>query len=522
MRNDPTRHPGGHRYFDYWQDGGREGYEPYPWKFMKRPKNDRSDEKFLFMVSNKSHRHNEQQNEDDLVSMDDESYLPNPTFVDKKEKDIMTFNDRSLFYAELRKSYESYFPPPKSSTSGEYDPNGKRALQAVEDLQTYTDLQTYLPKSNPDFRNDKNEQNMLFYDIYDCPENPPEGYPVEWNLVHEVLSQWPADDPELPASGKLHQGLCVFDLQNDYDANMKKALNYRNAEVPFVVRGDPIVAQTVERWNAPHYLSALIGEVPQGAETSESATFTYWTASGVDTHKYKDFKPPTKMNEMTFGEWLEVANVTDSQMLTPESPHYYFKLAGCAPGKLPSNSKEVEASSTDQSCSILPGNAPHVPYLVDEVPFLAQTKSSLYVKEPLAETTMGKFQTSKGLYCRFGMKGIMSTNHFDGERNFVTVLSGERRYVLAHPKQCGNMALFPYGHPSARHSAVDWAHPDLETFPAFENATGNEVVLQAGDSLFLPSLWFHYIVSMSMNVQCNTRSGMDERNVQALDDSCAW
>mmetsp|Transcript_1583 Transcript_1583/g.3499 ORF Transcript_1583/g.3499 Transcript_1583/m.3499 type:complete len:121 (+) Transcript_1583:2-364(+) len=120
------------------------------------------------------------------------------------------------------------------------------------------------------------------------------------------------------------------------------------------------------------------------------------------------------------------------------------------------------------------------------------------------------------------MKGVMATNHFDGERNFVTVLSGERRYVLAHPRQCGNMALFPFGHPSARHSAIDWAHPDLEEFPGFENARANEVVLQAGDSLFLPSLWFHYIVSMSMNVQCNTRSGLDERHVRDLDDSCGW
>lgn len=514
VRNGHTRRPRGHRYFDYWEN---EDYEPYPWKFMKRLNNEAFGKKSPFMTSNKDRLRNEQQNENYPVSMDDESYLPNPTFIDEKEGKDVAFNDRSLFYAELRKSYESYFPPPKSTTPGEYDSNTERALRAVRDLQAYTDLHTYLSKPDPD-----TSGNMLYYDIHDCPESPPEGYPVEWNLVHEVLSQWPADDPELPASGKLHQGLCIFDLQKDYEENMRKALNYRNAEVPFVVRGDPNVAQTVERWNAPHYLSTLIGEVPQGAETSSSATFTYWTTGGVDTHKYKDFKRPTEINEMTFGEWLELANVTDSQLLTPESPHYYFKVVGCAPGKVPSHTDAMGSSSVDQSCSILPGNAPHVPYLADELPFFAQTKSSLYVKEPLLVTSTGRLQTSKALLCRFGMKGVMATNHFDGERNFVTVLSGERRYILAHPKQCGNMALFPYGHPSARHSAVDWAHPDLEKFPAFEHATGNEVVLQAGDSLFLPSLWFHYIVSMSMNVQCNTRSGMDERYVRDLYGSCGW
>lgn len=34
-----------------------------------------------------------------------------------------------------------------------------------------------------------------------------------------------------------------------------------------------------------------------------------------------------------------------------------------------------------------------------------------------------------------------------------------------------------------------------------------QVVIEAGDVLYLPALWFHYIVSLETNVQCNTRSG---------------
>ena len=524
VRNIRTRRPRGHRYFDYWQDEEHEDYEPYPWKFMKRPSSSSNHKEASIsgLPSIIANRYN------DRPPMDDESYVPTPT------KEDVPFNDRSHFYAQLRKSYDSYFPPPRTkedstkTARNDYDPNAERCLQAVEDLQTYTDLQTYLSAS--DNSNSNSDSNKLYYDIHNCPETPPKGYPVEWNLVHNVLSQWPADDPELPASGTLHQGLCVFDLQKkDYEGNLAKALNYRDAEVPFVIRGDPKVAQTVERWNAPHYLSALIGDAPQGTETSSSGTFTYWTGSGVDTHKYPmdaGYKQPTEITEMTFGEWLELANVTDSQMLTPEAPHYYFRVTGCAPGTAPGpQGRQKETTTADNSCSMMTGNAKHAPYLADELPFYAQTKTSLYIKEPLSEMATrsgGGGASSKLLVCRFGMKGVMATNHFDGERNFVTVLSGERRYVLAHPEQCGNMALFPYGHPSARHSAVDWAHPDLDEFPEFENARGNEVVLQAGDSLFLPSLWFHYIVSMSMNVQCNTRSGMDQRNVKALDDSCGW
>lgn len=73
------------------------------------------------------------------------------------------------------------------------------------------------------------------------------------------------------------------------------------------------------------------------------------------------------------------------------------------------------------------------------------------------------------------------------------------------------------GHPSARHSAIDWSDPDLETHPEFAAATGNEVILQPGESVFIPSLWFHHIVSLSMNVQCNTRSGLSMIHAEPIE-----
>ena len=90
----------------------------------------------------------------------------------------------------------------------------------------------------------------------------------------------------------------------------------------------------------------------------------------------------------------------------------------------------------------------------------------------------------------------------------IAVLGGERRYILSHPDQCENHALYPRGHPSARHSAVDWSNPDLDRFPRIAQARANEIVLQAGDVLYLPTYWFHYIISLGLNYQCNTRSGI--------------
>jgi hypothetical protein len=38
----------------------------------------------------------------------------------------------------------------------------------------------------------------------------------------------------------------------------------------------------------------------------------------------------------------------------------------------------------------------------------------------------------------------------------------------------------------------------------------NEVILGPGDFLYLPDRWFHFIISLELNVQCNTRSGRDD------------
>lgn len=89
----------------------------------------------------------------------------------------------------------------------------------------------------------------------------------------------------------------------------------------------------------------------------------------------------------------------------------------------------------------------------------------------------------------------------------IVLLGGQRRYILAHPRECRHLCLYEKQHPSARHSAVDWINPDLEAFPQFAKARVNEVVLQAGDALYLPTHWFHFIVSLDVNYQCNARSG---------------
>lgn len=351
------------------------------------------------------------------------------------------------------------------------------------------------------------------YDIYNCPDHPPRHYPYDWNLL-ELLHHWEPDNPTIPSDLQLYQGLCVFDFQKDYE----KAVNYRRRELPFVVTNDPEVQETVRRWNAPGYMDQLLGSVRHRAEYSESNHFLYWNKppgqrngglpkrpnmrriqqqsarAGIDLNPLhappaqdlKDWKEPTTMMRMTYHEWLSHANLTDpvtgaDSVVGSEDPHWYFRLIGCG--------ETGPEGECDQGSS---------EYLFDELPFF-QPRETLYVVDPMEQ---------KGIHCRFGMHGVIAENHFDQSRNAIAVLGGERRYILAHPNQCQRLSLLPKGHPSARHSAVDWSNPDLDGYPEFAEARGNEVVLQPGDVLYLPTNWFHYIISLNLNYQCNTRSGV--------------
>lgn len=107
--------------------------------------------------------------------------------------------------------------------------------------------------------------------------------------------------------------------------------------------------------------------------------------------------------------------------------------------------------------------------------------------------------------------------HFDGSRNSIVVLQGSRRYIMAHPRECPNLGLYRMGHPSSRHSGLNWTSSEKEHME-WRTAQVTEFILQAGDVLYLPTHWFHMIVSLDVNIQCNTRSGIDRRHTQLIKD----
>lgn len=144
---------------------------------------------------------------------DDYEALPwNPIYHIPEAMEIM--GDRSDEYALLRKEMDEILPVDKA-----------RSLQRVQDATSqYPSIGTQAMGAH------HSDQIREIYDIYNCPEEPPAGYPFEWKLVDEVLDNWAVNDIEHTPS-KIHQGLCVFDFEKDYE----KAVRYRKAELPFVV-----------------------------------------------------------------------------------------------------------------------------------------------------------------------------------------------------------------------------------------------------------------------------------------------
>jgi hypothetical protein len=98
--------------------------------------------------------------------------------------------------------------------------------------------------------------------------------------------------------------------------------------------------------------------------------------------------------------------------------------------------------------------------------------------------------------------------HFDLPDNLACVVAGRRRFTLFPPAQVANLYIGPLDVTPAGQavSLVDFAKPDLERFPRFAQALAHAQVveLEPGDAVFIPSMWWHHVESLTdFNVLIN-------------------
>ncbi|MEO7256298.1 MAG: cupin-like domain-containing protein, partial [Sphingomicrobium sp.] len=93
-----------------------------------------------------------------------------------------------------------------------------------------------------------------------------------------------------------------------------------------------------------------------------------------------------------------------------------------------------------------------------------------------------------------------TATHWDQSQNLACVVAGRRRITLFPPDQLKNLYVGPLDFTLAGQpiSLVDIDTPDLETFPRFTEALENaqRAELAPGDALYIPSLWWHDVLSL--------------------------
>lgn len=91
-----------------------------------------------------------------------------------------------------------------------------------------------------------------------------------------------------------------------------------------------------------------------------------------------------------------------------------------------------------------------------------------------------------------GPAATVTPLHVDlfGTHAWLAQIVGRKRITLYPPSQ----SSYLYG------GAVDPLRPNLERFPLYANATPIELVLEPGEVVFIPTGWFHHVVSLDNSI----------------------
>lgn len=103
---------------------------------------------------------------------------------------------------------------------------------------------------------------------------------------------------------------------------------------------------------------------------------------------------------------------------------------------------------------------------------------------------------------------VTASCHYDTPDNLACCAVGRRRFTLFPPEQIDNLYPGPLEPTPGGQvvSVVDFDRPDFDRHPCFRDAlaSAQTAVLEPGDAIFIPSMWWHHVRSLEpFNVLVN-------------------
>ena len=335
--------------------------------------------------------------------------------------------------------------------------------QQIEDI-----VHVWEPEPSSTMETIKNNIERILVKRPELVSEPPISENMPFEPLLNVVENWNPDNPDEPVS--FTERLQHFDYGNPVERAM--AEKYRNAEVPFKLFNVSEFKDVSNLWT-DEYLRRQLGANLRRThvEKSKDNHFMYWNGNG---HGRAGYKPPTEIIDMRFDEWLKKARAADSGKIDNSTVHYYFMSSS-------------------------PPNDHGTSFISRDLPMFSTPKNNFFITNVAA---------NKGIQCRFGMRGVIAESHYDSGRNMVSMLKGEKRYILTPPWSCKQIGIITdKRHPSYRHSVIDWSDMVQARSRGFAKVDAIDTVLRMGEVLYIPTYWFHYMVSLKYSIQCNSRSG---------------
>lgn len=310
---------------------------------------------------------------------------------------------------------------------------------------------------------------------------------------------------------------------------------------PVVITESSVIKPSL-MWS-PQYLNKFLS--PEAQFTvfqSKTGSFRYWDES-KNTGRYV-FMPPTTSSRMSYqefyalkksleaqgeGKGIEQKNNKEELMQRHEDwldcVDEEIVAAGPPPVALASASDEGKKKKKKKKKN---KTAPLPSYAVREegiYTWLAPTGavSRCYLQHKLTEAVGWQltddflnFDWEQLLTFKPGNWGPLTTNmllvsqagnitpaHYDEQENFFGQAYGTKRVILFPPDDVWHLYPYPIGHSCDRQSMIDFDNIDLTRFPNFPKARPVQVVLQPGEVLYIPSYWWHHIISEVEAVSVN-------------------